>query len=327
MCAIAKSLADEENWEDAFDDERAARDTKDELFLSFDQLKGAVKLAVQSAQKANPAGSDARVWADISSADLLFLTEDREARVKRAYKDAVPPTPWFVGAAKGQLELFASLGFKAALAQVILGELGAPASAAPPSMVIVAGHRIDEPGRGEPRFPDSVVSAVRNRLREELVRLNQGPGGIHVLASAAPGTDIPCHELCRELGIKSTICLPMPVDNYSTETFKDLDGWRSQFLALVGGGADCLQLSDTPGLPKWLRGANTDEWERGNHWVLQMALSAGAPKVSLIAVWNGEAIGDAKGGTAHMVQIARAAGKVDLDVIKLKGGAVLAAGS
>jgi len=60
--------------------------------------------------------------------------------------------------------------------------------------------------------------------------------------------------------------------------------------------------------------------------VLQLAL-AGAPTVSLIAVWDGKDIGDARGGTAHMVQIARAAGTVDVDVIKLKDGAVVDAGS
>ena len=60
---------------------------------------------------------------------------------------------------------------------------------------------------------------------------------------------------------------------------------------------------------------------------MQLALSAGAPKVSLIAVWDGNAIGDKRGGTAHMVQIARAAGTVDVDVIKLKDGVVLDTGS
>ena len=40
MCAIAKSLAGEETWEGAFDDERTARDMKDELSLAFDELKG-----------------------------------------------------------------------------------------------------------------------------------------------------------------------------------------------------------------------------------------------------------------------------------------------
>jgi hypothetical protein len=157
------------------------------------------------------------------------------------------------------------------------------------------------------------------RLREKLAKLNESAGGIRVLSSAAPGTDIICHELCRGLGVKSTICLPTPVDSYSTNTFKGdhLDEWRGRFLALVGGGADHLQLSDAPGLPKWLQGTGTDEWERGNNWVLQLALSSGAQKVSLIAVWDGKDFGDARGGTAHMVQIARAAGTVVVDVIRL----------
>jgi hypothetical protein len=125
------------------------------------------------------------------------------------------------------------------------------------------------------------------------------------------------------MGVKSTMCLPMPVDVYSTKTFKNLDYWRSRFLSLVNAGVDRLQLSDAAGLPKWLQSTGTDEWERGNRWVLQLALSADAPKVSLIAVWDGSPTGDGKGGTAHIVDIARNAGTVAIDVIKLKDGSVL----
>jgi hypothetical protein len=323
MCAIGTSLSDEESWEYAFDNERQARDKKDELLLSFDHLKGAVRLAVDAARKKLPAGSSDRVWADVTNADLLFLTEEKEERVKRAYKDAVPPTAWCVDAAKGQLELFAKLGIKAALAEAIIADLGNPVNAPRASVVIVSGHRVDEPGRDEIRFPESALASVTDRLRDELIRANQGAGGIRVLASAAPGTDIICHELCRKLGIKSTICLPMPVESYSKTIFNDLEGWRSRFLALVGDDAERLQLSDSPGLPKWLQGTDTDEWERANRWVLQLALSSGAPKVSLIAVWDGKALGDARGGTAHMVQIARAAGTVDIKVIEPKDGTVV----
>jgi hypothetical protein len=115
----------------------------------------------------------------------------------------------------------------------------------------------------------------------------------------------------------------MPVDSYSRETFKDLDGWRSRFLALAAGEIPCLQLSDAAGLPRWLEGTGTNEWERGNRWVLQLALSAGAPKVSLIAVLDESQLADGKGGTAHMVDIARKAGTVDIGLIKLKDGAVV----
>jgi tetratricopeptide (TPR) repeat protein len=80
MCATAKSLAEDESWEDAFDSEREARDKKEELGLAFDELKGAVRLAIARARSNFPEGSDNRRWADISDADLLFLTEDKEAR-------------------------------------------------------------------------------------------------------------------------------------------------------------------------------------------------------------------------------------------------------
>jgi hypothetical protein len=39
-------------------------------------------------------------------------------------------------------------------------------------------------------------------------------------------------------------------------------------------------------------------------------------KVSLVAFWDGKRIGDDKGGTAHMVEIARDAGTVDVAIIK-----------
>ena len=57
MCTIAKSLSAEETWQDAFDDEQQARDKANELSLAFDQVKGAVKMAVQAAQKKLAAGT------------------------------------------------------------------------------------------------------------------------------------------------------------------------------------------------------------------------------------------------------------------------------
>jgi hypothetical protein len=216
MCAIAKSLADQEIWEDAFDDEKEAKDKKEELLQAFDQLKHPVELAVKAAQKLLPKGTDDRIWAEIANAKRLFLTDAKETRVVRAYEDAVPKTQArFVGAAKAELELLATLGIRDKLAENIIKELGIPIDAPPPAVVILAGHRVDEPGRSQIRFPESAILDVRNKLREKLDKLSKSAGGIRVLSSAAPGTDIICHELCRELGVKSTVCLPTPVDNYS----------------------------------------------------------------------------------------------------------------
>jgi len=130
------------------------------------------------------------------------------------------------------LELFAKLGINATLAEAVIAELdpfSATGSPVSPAVVIVVGHRVDEPGRIQIRFPESAVSAVKDKLHEKLKRLNQDAGGVRVLACAAPGTDIVCHEVCRELNIKSTICLPAPRDDYSAKTFKD-DRWRSRSL-------------------------------------------------------------------------------------------------
>ena len=328
MCAIANHLASQDAWEDAFDNKRDARDRKDDLTRVFDDLKGAAKMAVQQARANKPPGSNDRAWADISNADWLFLTEPKDGRVRRAYTDSVPSPPWFLDAVKGQLELFAKLGIKTDLANAIITDLTAAADPQPPnpqpaSIVIVAGHRIDELGRDRARFPDSAVLAVRDKLREKLAGLNKSPGGIRVLASAAPGTDILCHEVCQaDLGLKSTMCLPMPEDSYAAETFSNLDGWRSRYLALLAAQIPRLQLSDAAGLPRWLQGTRTNEWERGNRWVLQLALSAAAPRVSLIAVLDDSQPADGRGGTDHMVGIARAAGRVDVQLIQLKHGVV-----
>ena len=329
MCAVAKSLVDEETWEDAFDTEQDAREKKDDLTRAFGDLQGAVKLAIQRARANEPVGGNDRAWADISNADWLFLTDPKDTRVRRAYTDSVPSPPWFLDAVKGQLELFVKLGIRADLAKAIIADLTAAANSQPPDhqpapIVIVAGHRIDQPSRARARFPDSAVPSVRDSLREKLASLSQSSVGTRIFASAASGTDILCHELCHnDLGLKSVMCLPMPVDSYAAETFNDLDGWRSRFLALVAAQVPRLQLSDAVGLPRWLQGTGTNEWERGNRWVLQLALSSAASRVSLIAVLDDSQPADGQGGTDQMVRIARAAGCVDVQVIKLKDGAVV----
>ena len=133
MCAVAKSLADEETWGDAFDTERDAREKKDDLTRAFDDLQGAVKLAIQRAQANMPPGGNDRAWADISNADWLFLTDPKDTRVRRAYTDSVPSAPWFLDAVKGQLELFVKLGIRADLAKAIIADLTAAADPQPPS--------------------------------------------------------------------------------------------------------------------------------------------------------------------------------------------------
>ena len=76
-----------------------------------------------------------------------------------------------------------------------------------------------------------------------------------------------------------------------------------------------LQLADDAELPRWLQGRSGHRsLERGNRWVMQLAQSWGASQVTLLVLWDGEDDGRA-GGTAHMVRMARALGRFELDII------------
>ncbi len=187
----------------------------------------------------------------------------------------------------------------------------------PVHVVVMGVHTVDAPDRAQPHFPASSVDNARRLLQKELESLRDDQHDLVVLASGAPGADILSHEVCRELGIPSTVCLPMPAENFAAETFQTLDDWRSRFLELQQQGLRILELSDRPGLPRWLEGSNTDPWDRGNRWVMQMARTWKAERLSLIAL-SEESGGGEVGGTEQMVQLARAAGNVDVKLVDSK---------
>jgi hypothetical protein len=116
------------------------------------------------------------------------------------------------------------------------------------------------------------------------------------------------------------MCLAMSKDVYARFVFGDFDYWHSRYLELIDR-RPLLQLSNQEGLPRWLEGSGIDPWERGNRWVLEMARTRGAKKITLIALWDGKTIGDAPGGSAQMVQIARKAGTVD--IVRIDAGQLL----
>ena len=319
MGVIAQDLARDAAWEDAFEDTEQASAFKSKLGRQVEALRSSVRLAINAAIDRLAREGQDRAWADISRADFLFLTEERDKRVVQAYRDAVPKSDAFAwDAARGQLLLFASLGIRAERAERIIRELDAyvePAKSVPDlHLAVVVGHRIDEPGRAVPRFPADKEPQARELIRRALEELKASGAQVRILASAAPGTDILVHEVCQELAIESSICLPMPPAEFAGRVFGDLNSWRRRFLDLVDGRQP-LCLSDQEGLPRWLQGSGFDPWERGNRWVLEMAQTAGARKITLLALWDGKATGDAPGGTADMVRIAQKAGVFDIQVL------------
>jgi hypothetical protein len=314
---LALDLAkDKANWNVSFISDAAATHYVEGLTDDVAQTRGAVGLAVEAALRHLPANHKDRVWAEMSPADLSFLFQESEERVISAYEDAAVRASRFAWqAARGQLELFALLGFRAGLVPLIVEAVEAlplKEENGCDHVVVFAGHQIDEPDRPVPRFPAASEPQVRALIRDALEQLRKADATLAVFASAALGADIICHELCRELGIQSTICLPMPSEAYSSTVFGGEDTWRSRFLELARN-RPVLQLSSREGLPRWLRDPpEIDPWERGNRWVLEMALASGTKKVSLVTLWDEKDFSGKPGGTGHMVGIARQAGTVNV---------------
>ena len=314
-------------WRNLFKGNRVqAERARADLQTDLPALAHVVAASVTRARESLPEAD--RLWADIAEADLLFLTlpEDElladPSVLVQAYRDAIPAhKSWAWDATSGQLELFAQLGHRAAAVQAVLQAFARPAQGAAArreQLLVFAGHRID--AAGEPaRFPAAAEAKARAlieaRLRARMQGLDEGER-LTVLASAAPGADILVHELAAELGLDSRLCLPMPAQAVARQAFADADRWRSRFLAIVAAHERRrLQLADDAELPRWLQGREgIDPWERGNRWVMQLAQSWPAERVSLLVLWDG--LDDGRtGGTAQMVRMARELGRFELDII------------
>lgn len=332
MGTVLLDLSKEKAWPDMFDRDSEAESYKQSLTADVATLRSIVPVSIDAGIKGMSRDDDHRIWAEISAVDVLFLTlEGREQRVVAAYGDAIPlDKPFAWDAARGQLELFASLGVKTEVAKKVISEMQArfgeqdkkqtklnETPEKPVHLIIFAGHLVDSPGRSEPRFPPTREAQAKALIREAVETLRNDQHEFMGLASAAPGADILAHEVSGELGLKSTICLPMPAKDYARMAFKDLDNWRTRFLDLQQDH-EVLELSDKAGLPRWLSDSKMDSWERGNRWVMQMAMTWGAERITLVALWDGKTVGDAPGGTAQMVQLARDAGTVRIVTVDAK---------
>jgi hypothetical protein len=219
--------------------------------------------------------------------------------------------------------LFEELGVQAELARKVMTAIdtrfaerpshapAAPSAKLPLHLILFAGHRVDLPGRQQGRFPADREPLARSMFHDAVSELLSETYQAVALASAAPGADILAHEVCGELGVRSTICLPMPPDAFARLAFADLDDWRSRFLDLQKS-RDVVVLANSESLPNWLHDSGKDSWERGNEWVMNMALSWGAERITLVALWDGNRTGDARGGTAHMITLAEKAGRVHI---------------
>lgn len=321
-----------QEWADAFDADSRARVELDELGAERGRLEGAVALALRAAE----AAGEADVWHGLTVAEHALLSSEppRAGWVGTLYRRAAAAAgPFARSSAAAQLRFYRALGVRSECVDAglaALGEAGASgttetemsASEAPrpPERVLLfTGHRLDAPGRSEPRFPPAAEAKARSMIRKAVeAELADARGRVGEAAAApvtgiaggASGGDVLFHEVCQELGIPSELYLALPRDRYVEASVADAGPeWIRRFDQLLDR-LPARVLAEDKELPRWLRGAakaaDYSIWQRTNLWMLAAGLE-GAPDaghLTLIALWNGEA-GDGPGGTAHMIESAR----------------------
>jgi hypothetical protein len=138
MGLLLCSLMQEPGWDDLYDSHDAAAASRAAIDKACKALVHVVDASIRRtlALTEGAERGEERLWAEISRADLLFLTEPEPAggaasrRVNQAYRAAVPADHAFAReAALGQLALFRDLGFRAGMAQGVIELLNPPAAA------------------------------------------------------------------------------------------------------------------------------------------------------------------------------------------------------
>ena len=173
---------------------------------------------------------------------------------------------------------------------------------APRQVLLFSGHRVDAPGRAQPRFPAAMVPQAAAAIAHALDTLDAGVGDI-ALAQGAAGGDLLFAEACAVRGVRVQLLLPLPEAEFIEQSVHGSDGdenWPARYVDLRA------RLHDAPRVMPDELGplpAHGNAFERCNLWLLDSALAYGSDKLRFICLWDGDGgdgDGDGPGGTAHM---------------------------
>jgi hypothetical protein len=159
--------------------------------------------------------------------------------------------------------------------------------------IVFTGHRIDKPGRKEPRFPADKEQIAATEIGAAIDTLAAEHGGnVLGVSGAASGGDILFHEACIARGIPSLVYLALPPDEFAERSVNDAgEEWTRRYYAL-------LEQCPVHVLPEG--GDKTTLWVRNTLWILERGLANGGENMTLLALWDGKG-GDGAGGTEDMV--------------------------
>jgi tetratricopeptide (TPR) repeat protein/class 3 adenylate cyclase len=169
-----------------------------------------------------------------------------------------------------------------------------------PSVVVFSGHMIDRPGRTPARFPPRREPEVREKIRQELLRVRAGFG----YSSAACGGDIIFSECLLEMGAKVNLVLPCPVDAFKRQSVSYAGAdWERRFHSVLGNATTLLIANASDYATSDVDPASSKALVYSNRIVTGLAvLQTLALDVELqtIALWDGNP-GDGFGGTSSVV--------------------------
>jgi hypothetical protein len=300
-------------WTAQFANARKAADAAVCLRRRLAALTAAGELSLQAAGRR--AAGHADPWLNVSAAFLGMVAEGFE------------PVPVLFGRALGdcdgllcetvaeRLGALARLGVRAEKVEQALRVWSAPgnraaAAQAPAAVLLFCGYALDEEG-APAYFPPDKEPLARAAIRQKVEEL-AGPDAGRTLgmAGGACGGDLLFHEVCADLQIPTELFLPLPREPYAARRVR---AWGERFDRVHARGPVRV-LAEREGLPRWLRARFPDEaqaqeylWQRGNAWMLSEALVRGAPRVTLIALWDRQHE-DRPGGPADLVRRAQAWG-------------------
>lgn len=167
--------------------------------------------------------------------------------------------------------------------------------------VIFSGHMIDRDDRPDPRFPPSLVPAVRMAVGAAIATVTD-PGAVAVAGAACGGDLLFCDEWLATRRPLS-VFLPRPVEPFLDESVRFAgDEWVELFDQTI---AD-IATEVVEAVPN----GGDDPHTRNNLRMLDAARQ-GFPLFGIF-LWDGSG-GDGPGGTAHMVaEVERGGGSVTI---------------
>jgi len=316
---LAESQPD--SWASLFPNARRASAALDDYRDQLKQLTGAVRISLDNAKSRSERRETPDEWLLVSEAQYRLLTADNPGFVRNAYRTAKNALGerFQLRSELSQVAIFHRLGLLADNCSAAFAALGAspadlqPKEPPPRDRVVVAtGHRADAPSRPPPgRFPDTArcIDKAKSWLREALqAEKVETAGTLYGIAGAASGVDLLFHEACRELGVPTKVCLPIPIEAYRRRSVADSGpDWVEKFNHFIAENPPVI-LSDSGELPAWAEGIKDySVFQRGNIWNMQDALLQPNADVTLLALWNQKA-GEGPGGTADMVRLAKSRG-------------------